>query len=267
MSTVDFAGTISTGHQHGIIRRIVGWLLLFLMLAGLLLFVDWLFRSKTFPVHEIIFEGEFKNVSRTVLEKAIVGNVSGNYLMTDLNEIKHQVEMVPWVYQVSVRRKWPSGIYISFVEQEIVARWGESDWLNHYGQRVVLDVKPGATESMPYLHGPEGTSATVYETYQQFSRMVKAAGLEINRLVYSDRRNWELRFDNGISVILAKTDPDYFLARFVGIYPHVLAQHATLIKQVDLRYTNGFAVAWINAQAGKAQWKISNNYKTGPNKG
>ena len=216
------------------------------VLAALsLLFIDWLLRAETLPVRQVSFEGEFRNVSRWELEKAVLAHAHSNFLVLDLGLIKTDVEALPWVRRASVRREWPSGVHIAFSEQRFVARWRDAAWLNAYGELVdVGELQPSA--GLPSLSGPEDSHRYVLQQYAGFVGILESAGLRISALVQTARRTWEMQLDNGVLVILGKEQPDYRLERFARVYRSALARHREAIKRVDLRYTNGFAVQWAN---------------------
>ena len=220
-----------------------------MMLAALVLLVftalvlDWLLRADTFPTANVNFEGRFENVTRDHLVAAVKGHVRGNFFAADLNSVKEHVESIPWVYRASVRRQWPRDLHIRFEEQELVSKWGEDAWLNHSGELVRLDsAYPSA--ALPELRGPEGTHAHVLARYQDFSELLRPGSMRIAGVTLTPRRTWRLQLDSGVTLILEREDPDAKIKRFARVYRHALAEHETKIKQVDLRYTNGFAVEW-----------------------
>lgn len=248
--------------QHPI-RKVVAWLSLFTCLAAIILFVDWVLRTDTLPVHEVSFQGEFVHVTRDDLEQAIAGRVFDNYLIMSLADIRKGVENIPWIYKASVRRKWPAGVHVNFIEQDIVARWGQSAWLNRFGEQVTLDRVSTEYQTLPVLHGPDGTSSIVLNAYNRFQRLVDVAGLKIDRLVYNKRRSWKVTTSNGIEIFLGRYEPDKHLDRLANVYPVSLTAVERRIKRIDLRYTNGFAVAW-DKPGGR---KMSDNQNRVPDKG
>jgi cell division protein FtsQ len=247
------------------------------VLAGVLVTVaalDWALRPDNFPVRNVRFEGEFRRVGHAELAVAVSDAVRGNFLLVDLDAVKRRVETLPWVHRAAVRRQWPSDVYVQFEEQQIVARWGDAAWVNHVGEAVVL---PNADlpADIPLLSGPAGTSAQVLGAYQRMSPVLAEQGLALVRLALTPRRTWELEItvsDSKTKAIPARTDapgaamklvldrhePDRKLERFVRAYAQGLALQATRIRQVDLRYANGFAVEWkTRTEAGDVQGRTN----------
>ncbi len=218
------------------------------LLAGLALLVagfaavDWLLSPERFPVRAVRFEGPFRHVGREELEAAVLDLVRGNFLRVDLAAVQARVEQLPWVYRASVRRVPPRDIAIRFTEQQPVARWGEEAYLNEQGE--VVRLSGAGLPTSPRLAGPAGSAPTVLAHYRRFQRLLAPAGLEIAALEMSARRSWRVTLTEGFTLVLGRNGGERALERFARVYPAVLAAEAGRLRQVDLRYTNGFAVAW-----------------------
>lgn len=224
-------------------------MLILLVVAGLvagLFGLDHVLRPATFPVRSVSFEGQFKHVDQQQLANALVPVVKGNFYLLDLETIKQRAESVPWVHKASVRRVWPDGVYVRFTEQVLAARWGESAWVNSAGEVVDLLGKAGI-EGLPLFQGPEGSQAELLDQYIRLNEILAPAALRIVTLRLTERRTWHIALDNGIALVLGGGGPAEKVARFARLYPGTLAEQSARIKQVDLRYTNGFAVEWQNA--------------------
>jgi cell division protein FtsQ len=218
-----------------------------LALLALLTLLDWLLRTDSFPARHVRFEGEFRHVSQRELERSIKEAVRGNFLMLNLDAVREQVETIPWVYQASVRRAWPRDIAVQFEEQRLAARWGERAFVNHVGQAVAVEGVEQAP-TLVRLDGPEGTSAQVLARYQSLARALEPARLEIRKLVLTARRTWRVELDNGLTLVLDRSEPEQKLQRFARVYAQTLAPVAASVRLVDLRYANGFAVRWVNGE-------------------
>lgn len=246
-------------NSAGLFRTAVGVFVALLAIIFLVFATEWLSRPDRFPVRAVQFEGEFKHVAQAELAAAVADVAQGNFLLLDLDAVKARAESLPWVYQAEVRRRWPSDLLIRFTEQQLLARWndsrdgggratqgavaGESDWVNQGGQAVRVSGNDLPT-AVPLLEGPVGTQAMVYERFQDFNRLLADAGLQVRKLTLTPRRTWELELADGFTLVLDRAQPDKKLERFARAYPRTLARAGAPIRHVDLRYTNGFSVAW-----------------------
>ncbi len=244
MLTATDAGLMSQvfGHRH--IRFMVQGTVFVLIAVVVMLFMDWGLRSGTMPIEEITFKGQFKNITHAQLENVVAKHLENNFLMVNLETIQNDIEKLPWIYRASVRRKWPSGLYVEFMEQEIVARWGDKAWLNSNGDIIELSNARLATASMPSITGPEKDSAQLLQSFNDYQKRFKNIGIGLNKLMVSRRGSYRLTTDSGIEIILGKHDIESRIERFLNSYRDILARHQGAFSRVDLRYTNGFAVLW-----------------------
>lgn len=214
--------------------------------AGFVGAVEYISRPDRFPVLEVRLEGDFAHVTQEQLLARVVDHLRGNLFLLDLDAVRQRVEALPWVRQASVRREWPHTVHILFAEQELVAHWGERLWLNDHGEIVDLQGEAGP-EGLPVLAGPGGTHAKVLAELQHLNDVVRRAGLDIAQLNLSDQRAWQARLSNGLVVLLGRHDPELRLGRLMDVYTETVANRIEQIRQLDLRYTNGFSVEWVRA--------------------
>lgn len=218
--------------------------LLFSLLFGLLVLAfgaDWLLRTDNFPVRHVRFEGEFRHVTQQELESIAMNAVHGNFFLLNLDAVKARVESLPWVYRASVRRQWPQDIYVRFTEQRLAARWGDGAFLNQAGD-VVPVTGNDLPENLPRLEGPEGTGPQVLEYYKNFSQIMAAVGLQLERITLTPRRTWRLTLSKGMEIVLDQENNAQKLERFARVYAKSLMHLGSEIRRVDLRYSNGFAI-------------------------
>ena len=58
----------------------------------------------------------------------------GNFFQVDVNDVQHQISQLPWIYSVSVRKKWPNELKIYVVDQLPVAQWNGDFLINNEGK-------------------------------------------------------------------------------------------------------------------------------------
>ena len=234
--------------QHLVERPVRAGLYAFglLTLATLvLLATDTVLRPESFAVRQLSFEGEFQNVDQQVLTAAVMNSVRGNFFLLDLDAIRERARTVPWVHVVTVRRTWPDGVHIRLSEQQLVARWGQSGWVNAQGDHVDLQGREGPP-GLPLLTGPDGLQQRVLEHYRRLNDILAPVQLQVTALTLTDRHSWNIVLHTGLVLTLGREEPETKVERFARAYPRALAAHAGRAKRVDLRYTNGFSVEWAH---------------------
>jgi cell division protein FtsQ len=89
-------------------------------------------------------------------------------------------------------------------------------------------------------------------------------GLKPARIRLSDRRAWTIELDDGLEVILGRTDFDLRLERFAQLVPAALGERLREAGQLDMRYTNGFAVRWRSGAAAAADGGAMSSWASDP---
>jgi cell division protein FtsQ len=200
------------------------------------------------PVQTISMDGSFQRVTPGQIEKAVAPYAHAGFMSANLDDIQRSVEALPWVDHARVQRRWPNSLHVTVVEQSAAARWGESGLLNTRGELFVRNAAHVPAE-LPRLSGPEGTESTVAQRFMSAQGRMLEAGLRIAALRLDERGAWEMDLDSGVTVRLGRRDVDERIDRFIRTASQVIAHRVNEINYVDMRYSNGFAIGWRNAQA------------------
>ncbi len=201
--------------------------------------------EREFPIHTLKVESTFERVSREEVAALVAPHAARGFFDADVAAIRSELQALPWVRSASVRRVWPDALQVTLLEERAVARWAAGGLVNASGELFHPPLEPsdGAAE-LPLLAGPARSTVQVTDYYLALQRQLSPLGLHVERLAMDARRAWELTLDNGIRLTLGNKDAERQMQRFVRFYPQVMAARATDIAQIDLRYSNGFAVRW-----------------------
>jgi len=215
-------------------------LVLVLYAAGTLLV-----HSPAFALRSIRIQGELAHVTRGQIVEALQGRLSGTFFTVDVEAVRAMFQTVPWVRRAEVRRQWPDRLDVRLEEHVAFARWGqESD-----GRLVNVQGEPFAGRiegELPQFAGPAGSEQDMTRRYAMFRELLAPLSLEPRTVTLSQRRSWQLRLSNGLTLQLGRdSDKDPLrerVARFAGVYPAAIGRLARRFDYVDLRYPNGFAL-------------------------
>lgn len=205
--------------------------------------VSQLLQPGTLPVRTVLIEGEFRHLDHDELEAALAPHVTGGFFSVDLNAIERAGAALPWVYGVSVRRRWPDTLVVRVTEQVPVARWGERELVNRFGD-VFAPSADSLPEGLPALEGGSGRQRTLMRRYLAVQARLADVGLEVNGIREDARQAWRIDLSDGARVLMGRGTGAEQLERLLGIYPRIAAHREAPIRTMDLRYTNGIAVAW-----------------------
>jgi len=216
-----------------------GWVLLgMLLIAGLWLTCE---NRIYFPIETVRIEASYQHVSPHAIKQAILPYVYDGFFGMNVGKIKQSVSQLPWVDSVSVQRIWPGTLHVKIREHHAVAIWNDASVLNTHGNIVVSDNQQMPAH-IPHLQGPMDEYPLVWQNFLKMNVIVRHLGLQISRLVLSDRHAWVLRLNNGMELLLGRFDVLSRLQRFASVYGNIFNSAGTAPVSVDLRYKNGLAV-------------------------
>jgi len=217
----------------------------------IVIFLAWLanglverIQKPTFlPINKIRIKGEMKYVTESMLQKSIVGQLSGGFFNTDVDRIQGLVEKLAWVDRASVRRVWPETLFIQVVEQQPMATWGNDGLINVRGEWFKPEVI-NEHKSLPVWQGPADTQTLLFEKNKDIEKMLLAIEMSVVELMMDKRQALQIKLNNGVLLMLGRREQLLRLQRFIDVYPKVLTGKMKKIKYVDLRYSNGLSVGW-----------------------
>ncbi|MET1219823.1 MAG: cell division protein FtsQ/DivIB [Glaciecola sp.] len=201
---------------------------------------QWMMDAQRTPIHVIEVSGKTQYIDNQALVRYIRSKNTASFFAVDINDVHRDVVAQPWIYQASVRKKWPNTLQVFIVEQQPVAQWNSDLLLNAQGQPFAGDVVlPG----LPELFGPNGAEKTALSGLNSMRMLLKNQKMDVQSLILTERFAWQVTLDNGIQLNLGRHEFINRLQRFVNLYP-LLKREGRPIKYVDLRYDTGAAVGW-----------------------
>jgi len=195
------------------------------------------------PVQRITVTGELEHTQAEAVQDMVQPSLVGGFLRADLQQMRRQLEAMPWIYEATVRRKWPNALEINVVEQLPIARWGRDGFLNHEGG-IFHSSKNGDWGALPLLTGPQGSAQSLMAKYQRLVEILGPLNLSVVQLAVDERGQMEAVLGQGMQLIVGNDDFLDRMHRFAAVYRNELAARKSEVERVDLRYESGIAVAF-----------------------
>ncbi|AIX74852.1 MAG: cell division protein FtsQ [Mixta calida] len=242
-----------TGRSNG--SRLAGIIFLLLvigtMLAGGAAVLKWMNDASRLPLSRLVVTGKTHYTTNDDIRQAILSlGAPGTFMSQDVNVIQQQIERLPWIKQVSVRKQWPDELKIHLVEYVPVARWNDLHMVDAEGKSFSVPANHIGKETLPLLYGPEGNEQDVLDGYRQMSAVLAASKFSVKAASMTARHSWQLVTGDDVRIELGRSDNMKRLKRFIELWP-VIQQQATAdnkrVSYVDLRYDSGAAVGWAPA--------------------
>lgn len=201
--------------------------------------------EESMPVTSIVISGEMDYTNKLDIEKALEAVDLGNFFKLDVNQVQNEVVQLPWVYSVSVRKKWPNELKIYVVDQTPIARWNDDFFINQFGKAFQANAER-VEHKLPAFFGPEGSELVALERYKTLSESLTKSALFIDELMLSERYSWRLTLNDGVTLNLGREDNEVRVQRFIGVYDEIKnnQKEEQQVDYIDLRYDTGLAVGW-----------------------
>ncbi|AIL32323.1 cell division protein FtsQ/DivIB [Basilea psittacipulmonis] len=252
---------MSINKQVRVINMLANLLTFVALVLAVLSLTYWVVHLPYFDLERIYVQerqgGHLKNVSPNLLNNALIAKISGNFFTVNLDSVAQQVKQVPWVRSVQVRRLWPNGLVLYVEEHEPFAYWNSTQMIDTWGDVFTpSNFQESADMNLLHFQGPENSAKLVVKRYQYLAKMLSKIHLSVESITLNDRYAWNIRLDNGITLLLSRdevaesledNDTDKVfnerISRFVNAWKEIQAfnkEHSIAI--IDLRYSKGFAV-------------------------
>jgi cell division protein FtsQ len=235
------------------------WLAGVAVLGGLLYAAQlWMVGGRDQLTRTVVVDGRFQQVRVADVEALLRTQLNVPLAEVDLEQVRRDVEQLPWVASALAVRRWPDVLLVHVREREAVARWGETALLDA-DSRIFIPAAEDLPPDLPRLSGPEGSERVALQEFHLLSERLRASPLQVSELSLDARGEWRATTPEGIELWLGSEPPQ---ARAALLRAAVVPTLAAKWEQVDLRYANGFAVAWREQGAGgdsKQSARGSNN--------
>ena len=124
------------------------------------------------------------------------------------------------------------------------AHWNQGKLISSRGEAFAVPEADGI-QGLPWLSGPENQLGQILDSWTTFNDELAPAGLEIEQLKLDQRGAWSLVLTNGTTVHLGREAAYERLQRLMSSWNALLEDQVAPPSDVDLRYSNGFAVNWL----------------------
>ena len=208
---------------------------------------SWLTDEQSLPLTSLILTGKKEHVSEDEVRSVLIDQKDRlNFFTLEIAQIQRQLENMPWIYSVAIRKRWPDTLKIHIVEQSIVAIWNDRALLNRFGE--IIEASPDTVRSKYVaLYGEDEFSNEILTTYIKINQLLKVNKFKIASLRSDKRHSSDIVLENGIALRLGQEQKLDRIQRFLSVYPLIQKKYdVAAISYVDLRYDTGFAIGWKN---------------------
>jgi len=221
-------------------RRSYNWIFLLLpiLLGGL-----YLERAEQLlPIRTIQLSGSFENLDQQTVELTLHQYIGQGFFSLDIHELQQTLHANAWTDSVSVRRIWPDKLRVRIKEKKPIARWDDEHLLSDSAKVYLADIEPFS--HLPVVHAVNHQPVWVLQQFYRLEARFNSVDERLVGLRVDSRGALNVELINGLQIKLGRGNIDHKIDRLVGIYQQQILPRREQIERLDLRYSNGFAVAW-----------------------
>lgn len=200
------------------------------------------------PLTQLELRGEFEHLQPGDVRAAAEPFLASSFFGADVEALRDAVAALPWVARARVERRWPGAVAMHVWERVPYARWNENAVLDTDARTFM----PRAAEiptGLPRLGGMPGHEAEVALAWQRLAPALKGTRFELAALQLDARGAWTARTRSDLELRFGQTPPDERMPMLTQVAGRALEGRWEQVLYVDLRYTNGFAIGWREAEA------------------
>ncbi len=221
-------------------RSSYGWLLMLLPLLGGIGYLS--YRDTLLPIRTIQLSGSFQNIDQQAVESSLLQFIGEGFFSLDINRVQKTLSDKPWTESVSIRRVWPDRLKIVVIENKPVARWDSDHLISDKG--LVFAAATGAFAHLPMVNSASDSPGQILGLFYRLETRFERLNEQVAVVRKDSRGALDIQLENGLTIRLGRSDIERKITRFVAIYRQHIYPRRDEIELLDLRYSNGFAVAW-----------------------
>jgi len=194
------------------------------------------------PINKLELNGSFQYLTGDEVKQQISSLFPSGFVSLDVDEVRTTLELLPLVATARVEKSW-SGTLIVTIEEEVpVAIWNDGKLLSQNGDVLPVEMRD---LNLPKLTGDVAGSRKVMEHFLLFNKWAKRHGLSLTSLA-STPSGWKLSHESDLVIWLDGSNAMKGLKQLESVIEQIQLER---IGRIDMRYEQGFAVAWKYSQA------------------
>jgi cell division protein FtsQ len=179
------------------------------------------------------------------LQQTMGQQTVNSFFTTDLQVLRDIAMGLSWVDQVSVTRDWQRGIVIAALPKQAVANFGTERLVDAKGV-VFVPADSQELRQAPFatLQGDVTQAPVIMQQMQQVNEWYAPLNMQVEDIILTPRMTWLIRFNTGLRVIIDNENTAQKLLSLSQLLGNQLSTRREEMQSIDLRYKNGFTIAW-----------------------
>jgi len=230
-----------------------------LILLSLVIMVPLLLpRSDIMPIETIRISGQLKQLDTRNIQKQLEHYLGQGFFSVDIKSIQQKISQQAWIESVSIQRVWPDKLAVHITEKVPVARWNEQHLLSNRG--VIFSAQSNRFMQLPLINGYAGKPLDLLQRFNVMKQKFMAQGVEVSEMKEDSKGALTLLLNSNLIVKIGSDKSDIKIKHLLAVYDQQIKPREDRIKQIDFRYSNGFAIAWKDQNPSDKQPKRGSSH-------
>lgn len=196
-----------------------------------------------FPLRKVEVSGELRRLDPELLQQRLAPAARGSFFDLDVGAVQGLVSDLPWVESVRIGRKWPDQLAITIIERQPQARWGRAGLIDQQGEFFSVAAM-AQFDALPLLSGPVGSEGYLFSSLQKLREQLTELPQPLTEVHLDERGIWRLVLADGVELLFRGEPDQVSWAKLFAVYRDQLREHWPAVRTIDLRYSDGVAVAF-----------------------
>ena len=195
---------------------------------------------KHWPMTDVEIVGRLSVLDPYELAEHVLWIKDENFFSVDVYEVYRELQGLPLVASVAVRKRWPATVQILVFEDLPVAIWNDDQILTASGRLSAIP-EGFDTHELMKLYGADPVQSDSVRIFRRLQQALVGTGVQVTSMNVNAVRSVDASLSNGWVVRFGRQYFDERLQRLVLLITNLDGQQ---IRQVDLRYGKGAAIRW-----------------------
>ncbi len=188
--------------------------------------------------------GRLHYIDEKLIKKLVAETLQQGYLGSDLIKIRETIEAEAWVKRAIVKRLPPDILQVDVIEQKPMLRWRDEGLISQQGELFF----PQELEQFSRLAAIDSEKKSIQmalDFLKQSMPVLQTMQLKLKSVREDELGAWQINTVEGIELKFGRSDFQHRLQLLKKLWPSALQKGA--VQKVDLRYANGAAVTYLQA--------------------
>lgn len=195
-------------------------------------------------IEQVLVNGRLQVLPASELIKQVAWVKGQNFVGLDVDVVHQELQKLPLIAQLTVRKKWPDTLIIDVVEDVPVALWNGNKILSASGR--LSDIPTGLdTQGLIKIQGSAQQVEQAARYYRRVQQSLNDLNIYIVDLTITAVDSIQVKLSNDWQVEFGR---QYLDERIMRLKQIIQVFPAGKISKVDLRYGKGAAISWRQQQ-------------------